>query len=67
MPHCFTNCSDLPARVLILFTPDDIEGFVDYGRSLADDSAPSDEMLIEKIAALGPVYGIELLGPSPLP
>ncbi len=53
--------------MLILFTPDDIEGFVDYGRSLADDSAPSDEMLIEKIAALGPVYGIELLGPSPLP
>jgi len=47
--------------VLILFTPDDIEGFVDYGRSLADDSAPSDEMLIEEIAALGPVYGIELL------
>jgi quercetin dioxygenase-like cupin family protein len=67
MPHCFKNCSDRAARVLILFTPGDIEGFFEYGKPLANGSAPSDEMLIERIAALCPAYGIELLGPSPLP
>lgn len=25
-PHCFKNCSDREARLLILFTPGDIEG-----------------------------------------
>ena len=66
VPHCFKNCSDRPARVLILFTPGDIQGIFDYGKGLANGSAPPDEVLFERIAALGPVYGVELLGPSPL-
>jgi hypothetical protein len=52
VPHCFKNSSHRPARVLILFTPGDIEGFFDCGRPLANGSAPSDEMLIEQIVAL---------------
>ena len=50
MPHCFKNCSDKRARVLILFTPGDIEVFFDYGMPLPDASVPSDEVLMEKIA-----------------
>lgn len=67
IPHCFKNCSDRRARVLILFTPGDIEGFFDFGKPLANGGAPSDEVLMERIIELGPGYGFELLGPSPLP
>jgi hypothetical protein len=51
--------------VLVLFTPGNIEGFFEYGRS---DSgvAPSDAHLIAELARLGPQFGLELLGPSPL-
>ncbi len=52
--------------MLIVFTPGDIQGFFDYGKALANGSAPPDEVLMERIAALGPVYGVEILGPSPL-
>lgn len=67
MPHCFKNCSNKPARMLTLFTPGDIEGFFAYGEPLANGSTPPDEVLMERIAGLGPKYGVELLGPSPLP
>ena len=66
MPHCFKNCSKQRARVLTVFTPGDIQGLFDYGKALANGSAPPDEVLMERIAALGPVYGVELLGTSPL-
>lgn len=66
VPHCFKNCSGKQARVLAFFTPGDIQGFFDYGKALANGSAPTGEMLMEKMAALGPLYGVELLGPSPL-
>src|SRR5262249_47935739 len=65
VPHCFKNCSNRQARLLVLFTPGDIEGFFDYGLSL-DGTRPSDDHLIRRIAALGPQYGLDLLGPSPL-
>lgn len=64
-PHCFRNTSDAPARLLVLFTPGTIEGFFDYGLPI-DGAVPSDEVLIEKLAELGPRYGLTLLGPSPL-
>lgn len=66
-PHCFKNCSDRTARVLVMFTPGGIEGFFDYGEPMPDGSVPSDAWLIERIGALAPHYGLELLGPSPLP
>jgi uncharacterized cupin superfamily protein len=67
LPHCFKNCSDKPARMLVLFTPGDIEGFFDYGEPLADGTVPSDDVLIERLGTLAPLYGLEVLGPSPLP
>lgn len=64
--HCFKNCSDRPARVLVLFTPGNIAGFFDYGEPFADGTVPSDDVLIGRIHALGPHYGLDVLGPSPL-
>lgn len=63
--HCFKNCSDRVARVLVLFTPGDIEGFFEYGAA-PDGHAPSDEVLIERINLLAPAFGMQVLGPSPL-
>ena len=63
--HCFKNCSRLEARVLVLFTPGNIEGFFEYGRS-ANGVRPAEEILLQRINELGPAYGLEVLGPSPL-
>jgi quercetin dioxygenase-like cupin family protein len=63
--HCFKNCSDRAARVLILFTPGDIEGFFEYGAAL-DGGAPPNEVLLERLSDLAPAFGLEVLGPSPL-
>src|SRR5262245_42470871 len=65
VPHCFKNCSSRQARVLVLFTPGEIEGFFDYGLPI-EGMRPPDARLIDRIAELGPHYGLELLGPSPL-
>lgn len=63
--HCFKNCSTRESRVLVLFTPGNIEGFFDYGLPI-DGRVPSDEKLIERLGELGPKYNLTLLGPSPL-
>lgn len=63
--HCFKNCSNDRARILVGFTPGSIEGFFDYGLPV-NGRAPGDEHLLERIAELGPQYGVTLLGPSPL-
>ena len=64
-PHCFKNCSDRTARLLELFTPGDIEGFFEYGAS-TDGTAPPDEVLLDRLNQLAPVFGLQVLGPSPL-
>jgi mannose-6-phosphate isomerase-like protein (cupin superfamily) len=64
--HCFKNSSDKAARLLVLFTPGSIEKFFDYGLPFEDGRIPPDEVLIGRIGALGPHYGLEVLGPSPL-
>ena len=66
MPHCFKNTSPSPARMLILFAPGGIEGFFEYAKPLQNGSAPPDDVLVEKATALGPAYGVEIVGPSPL-
>jgi mannose-6-phosphate isomerase-like protein (cupin superfamily) len=63
--HCFKNCSTREARVLVLFTPGNIEGFFDYGLPV-NGAVPSDEHLIKRITELGPKFGLTLMGPSPL-
>ena len=65
VPHCFKNCSRSEARVLVIFTPGNIEGFFEYG-NFPSGIVPSDEVLIERLRVLGKQYGLELLGPSPL-
>jgi len=65
LPHCFKNRSSRQSRVLVLFTPGNIEGFFDYGLPV-DGRVPSDEYLVNRIGELGPAYGLTLLGPSPL-
>ena len=63
--HCFKNCSNDKARMLVAFTPGSIAGFFDYGLPV-NGTAPGDEHLLELIGKLGPQYGVTLLGPSPL-
>ena len=65
VPHCFKNCTTRDARMLIVFTPGQIEGFFDYGLPV-DGQRPSDDRLIERILEMAPRFGIEVLGPSPL-
>jgi hypothetical protein len=35
-----------------------VNGFFDYGKPLANGGAPPDEVLIERIIALGPAYAV---------
>lgn len=64
-PHCFKNTSDRVARVLVLFTPADIEGFFEFGATI-DGAVPSEEQLLERLNELAPGFGLTVLGPSPL-
>jgi mannose-6-phosphate isomerase-like protein (cupin superfamily) len=63
--HCFKNRSSRDARVLVLFTPGEIEGFFDFGLPV-NGAVPSEEQLIDRLVDYGSRYGLELLGPSPL-
>ena len=65
VPHCFKNCSKRESRVLVLFTPGNIEGFFEYG-NLPAGVAPTDLVLLERINTLAPKFGLQVLGPSPL-
>jgi hypothetical protein len=65
LPHCFKNRSTGPARVLVLFTPGEVEGFFEYGLPV-NNVRPSDDHLIARIMELGPKFNLEVLGPSPL-
>ena len=64
-PHCFKNTSDSFARLLVLFTPGDIEGFFEYG-ALHNGQIPSEERMLQRLNELAPEFGLEVLGPSPL-
>ena len=65
VPHCFKNCSRRESRVLVMFTPGSIEGFFEYG-NLPAGMTPTDDVLLARLNALAPEYGLEVLGPSPL-
>ena len=64
-PHCFKNTSNGTARLLVLFTPGDIEGFFEFGAPV-DGAPPSEELILERMQLLAPAFGLEVLGPSPL-
>lgn len=67
IPHGFRVISGSPARYLILLTPSGFEQFVrELGEpaptpTLPEPSPPD----MEKLAAIAPKYGLELLGPLP--
>jgi len=63
--HCFKNRSDKMARLLILFTPGDVEGFFEYGAAV-NGQPPSEELMMQRLNELAPEFGLEVLGPSPL-
>src|SRR5262245_41113917 len=63
--HCFKNCSNRQARVLILFTPAKIEPFFDFGLPV-DGDVPSEEILLQRLTEFGSRHGLAVLGPSPL-
>jgi quercetin dioxygenase-like cupin family protein len=65
VPHCFKNCSKRESRVLVLFTPGNIEGLFEYGNLPAGMTA-TDEVLVARLNALAPRFGLEVIGPSPL-
>ncbi|MCX7394259.1 MAG: cupin domain-containing protein [Planctomycetales bacterium] len=66
MVHCFKNCTNQDARMLVLFTPGNIEGYFDFGLPLEDGSIPSEACLIERMNAIGPKFNvIQVEGPSP--
>ena len=66
IPHTFKNCSTIPVKLLVILTPPNMESFFDYGLPLPSGGPPSDEQMIQKIMALAPKFGLQVLGPSPL-
>lgn len=57
-PHCFQNDGDVPARILVLFSPAGMEAFFDRFAEL-----PPGPVGPEVFAALGRDAGMEVLGP----
>jgi quercetin dioxygenase-like cupin family protein len=57
-PHCFQNVGDVPARLLVLFSPAAREAFFDELETL-----PTGPVDPEVFAAFGRAVGMEVLGP----
>lgn len=58
IPHCFQNVGDVPARILVLFSPAGMEAFFDRFAELPP--GPVDQSVF---AALGREVGMDVLGP----
>lgn len=56
--HCFQNAGDVPARILVLFTPSGMERFFD--RFAAQPPGPVDQ---RAFTSIGSEVGMEVLGP----
>jgi quercetin dioxygenase-like cupin family protein len=67
-PHAFKNESASPARMLILVTPAGLEEmFIEVGAALAPgatETAPPSHEEIERLLAIAPNYGVEILKPE---
>lgn len=67
-PHCFKNESGQPAKMLITVAPAGLEQmFLNVGVTLAEGSTtalPPTKDEIEKLLAVAPEYGIEILLPG---
>ena len=67
IPHAFKNESNVPARMLIHVSPPGFEKFLaDFGTPVPSFDSPPTPVTpahIEKLLAVAPSYGIELLPP----
>jgi quercetin dioxygenase-like cupin family protein len=57
-PHCFQNVGDLPARILVLFTPSGMERFFDRFAALTPDEVDQ-----EAFVTIGREVGMDVVGP----
>ena len=68
IPHAFKNESQAPARMLILVTPPGFEKFMaEFAQPVASFDSPPLPVTpadIQKLLAVAPRYGIEILPPS---
>lgn len=66
VPHCFKNCAEKPARMLLVVTPgENFEKFYEVvGVAGADGGAPTEAEIIGRIIAAAPSHGITILGPG---
>ena len=69
IPHAFKNESDAPARMLILVTPPGFEKFMaEFAQPVPSFESPPVPVTptdIQKLLAIAPTYGIEILPPPP--
>ena len=67
IPHAFKNESNAPARMLIQVTPPGFEKFIgEIGQSVTSFDSPPTPVTpadIQKLLAVAPKYGIEILPP----
>ena len=67
IPHAFKNESHAPARMLILVTPPGFEKFMaEFAQPVASFDSPPVPVTpadIQKLLAVAPKYGIEILPP----
>lgn len=67
IPHSFRNNSNFPARMLVFVTPSGFENFVnEFAHPLPSFDSPAipmDQKEIEKLGAVAPKYGVEILPP----
>jgi len=68
VPHCFRNCSALPASMLLIVSPaSNFEAFYQQiGGPGPDGAPPSEGESIRRVVTHAPEHGIQILGPSPL-
>jgi quercetin dioxygenase-like cupin family protein len=69
LPHSFKNESGKPAKMMIIVAPAGLENmFLEAGAALPDGSTnalPKTQDEINKLVAIAPKYGIEILLPPP--
>lgn len=67
VPHAFKNVGAAPAKMLAFITPAGLEGFFEEaGEEATEDSSPPTfgREEIERLLAVAPKYGIEILPPA---
>ena len=64
VPHCFKNCSKRESRVLVMFTPANIEGF--FATATFPQGPHPPTRSCSRGSTRRALHGLEVIGPSPL-